>query len=516
MLLPLLSKEIKLHLKTFRFSAALIVTFTLIILSVWVLGNDFVARSNLYLKLSESYKQGSESIFVPSQIKPVMHKPPTPLSIFAQGDERRLGNTVIFSRWSVPSEAVDHLTNNKLTADHISYDLMTIFALIISLFSLLLTYDAISGERETGTLKFICSFRLSRASIYSIKFLAGLIVISLPFLISFAGALLVLSFIHGIAFTAEQWIAKVLMVLSGLIYSAVFVAVGLLCSTIARRSSSSLVLALFFWALAVLLIPGAANGIAKYIAPLHPPEEIKHLELTTEAEVKKQLADYRQDATPYAGQGSWMGAWIVDENVAMFDTFSVAQYLQNVEYVRYQENLRQVEADRIWDAQKVRLKSEGDQAALADLISSISPSNQLQTAFTGLSGTSYEEYERFLDACRRYRQTILNDFSKRGYFDKNTHDFFMRMPRELFKTEEQFDARWHNYTPYIDAGIFEQAIKATGYFDKPLDEDFIPPFQYRGGRPDFNAAAWPIGLLFSMTVIAFLLGFTLFIRYDVR
>ena len=84
MSMTLLSKEIKLHLKTFRFNAALIVTFILTILSVWVLGNDFVARNNLYLKLSESYGETVGSIYVPSQIQPVLHKAPTPLSIFAQ------------------------------------------------------------------------------------------------------------------------------------------------------------------------------------------------------------------------------------------------------------------------------------------------------------------------------------------------------------------------------------------------------------------------------------------------
>ena len=422
-----------------------------------------------------------------------------------------------FSRWEVPADAVDHLTNNKLTADHVSYDLMTIFSLVLSLFGLLLTYDALSGERETGTLKYVCTYGFSRASIFSIKFAAGFIVISLPFLISFASALIVLRFIHEIAFTAEQWLAIATMVAAGLLYSAVFVAAGLACSAIARRSSSSLVLALLFWALAVLLIPGAANGIAKYLAPLPPPEEIEQLELATDAGVKSQLTDFRQKETPQAGQGSWLGAWIVDENVAMFDTFSVNLYQQFIKYVRYQEELRQNQAIGIWDAKRSYQDSEKKQADLAGAMSSFSPSGHLHSAFTALSGTSYAEYERFMEACRGYRQTILNDFRSRGYFDRNIHEFVIRLPREWFSTDERMDARWEEYARIMASGqSFSQAQMSTGYFNEPLREDFIPPFNYKGGRPDFGAAAWPLGVLFVMTAIAFLIGFLLFNRYDVR
>lgn len=517
MLLTLLAKEIKVHLMTFRFNASLIVTFMLVVLSVWVLGNDFVARNNLYIQLSESYSEGSDQIFVPSQIRPILHKPPTPMSIFAQGKERRLGNTVVFSRWSVPSDAVDHLTNNKLTSDRVSYDLMTIFLLVISLFGLLLTYDAISGEREKGTLRLQCSYGFSRASIYAVKFAAGFIVISLPFLISFISALLVLNFLHGIAFTGEQWFALVLMIAAGLLYSAIFVAIGLVCSAIAQRSSSSLVLALLFWSLGILLVPSASNGLAKFIIPLLPPEEIEELELATGAELKQQLEDYRRDITPGAGQGSWMGAWIVDENVAMFDTFSVAQYEHNVEYVRFQEALKQDRADRIWNAQRAHLVRDEDQAGLAGILSYISPAQQLRAAFTQLSATGYRSHEEFLDACRRYRTTILNDFRGRGYFDTDVHDFFMRLPRELFRTDEQFDARWREYWPYIEQSIpFEQARQATGYFDEPLPDDFIPPFRYGGSRPDFDTALLPIGVLALMAILTFFIGFAIFLRYDVR
>lgn len=515
MLIAFLAKEIKSHLMTFRFMAALLVTFLLIVLSVWVLGNDFVLRNQLYVKLSESYAEQSDDVYVPSQFSPMMHKPPTPMSIFAQGKEKRLGNAVVFSRWSVPSDAIDQLTNNKLTADRLSYDLMTIFILIISLFSLLITYDAFSGERETGTLRLLCSFGLSRASIFTIKFIAGFVVISLPFLLSFVSALLVLQFVHAIAFTGAQWLAIALIVFACLIYCAVFIVIGLVCSAVSNRSSASLVLALFIWALAVILIPALGNSMAKFFAPLLPPEEIEQLELQTAAELKVILAKYMEEETPRIG-GSWQGAYILDEKVSLFDTFSVAGYNDILQYARYQERLKQERAERIWNAKRNHVVREKEQAELAAILSSISPAFQLRDVFTRLSGTGFKEYDIFLDGCRRYRQAVLQDFRRRGYFDRNIHDLFMRLPKEYFSSDEVIRKRWDDYLARRDSGVPLQDILTWERSYQPLREDLFPHFQYRGAQPDFNAALWPIGLLSLMAAVIFFIGFAVFIRYDVR
>jgi len=201
----------------------------------------------------------------------------------------------------------------------------------------------------------------------------------------------------------------------------------------------------------------------------------------------------------------------------MFDTFSRDIYEENIEYVRFQEGLQQDRAERIWDTQRKHLVREQEQAGLAGLLGSVSPAQQLRVAFTELSGTGYGAHSEFMDACREYRKTILNDFQRRGYFGENVHEFFLRLPRDLFRRDDQFQARWREYMPYIEQGIpFEEARMATGYFNEPLPDDFVPPFRFRGGGPDFAGSVWPSGILALMALLFFVIGFAVFLRYDVR
>ena len=105
MFLSLLFKEIRFHLLTFRFAAALITTLMLVVLSMWVLGDDYIRRRNTYNISVETTARQIEEVYVPSQISPTLYRPPSALSIFAQGEDRRFGNTLQVQRWEVPRRA---------------------------------------------------------------------------------------------------------------------------------------------------------------------------------------------------------------------------------------------------------------------------------------------------------------------------------------------------------------------------------------------------------------------------
>ena len=280
----LLWKEIREHLMTFRFGAALITTFVLVLVSVWVLGDDFIRRRNLHNTLAKSYAESARELLTPSQLQPVVQRPPSALGIFAQGEDEHLGNAVTIRRWEVPRRADNSLTSNKLLASMPTFDLLTIFVIALSLFGVLLSYDGFSGEREHGTLKLICACPTTRGIVFAAKFVAGSVVLIIPFLLSFASGLAVLNFVHGIAFTGTQWLSIALMILAGLLYGSLFIAIGLISSALSNRSSTSLALALLFWVLGVVVIPSVGTGLAS-TAPLEPPQEISRLEQTTSSDI---------------------------------------------------------------------------------------------------------------------------------------------------------------------------------------------------------------------------------------
>ncbi|HUX05882.1 MAG TPA: ABC transporter permease subunit, partial [Acidobacteriota bacterium] len=285
----LLWKEIREHLITFRFAAALVTTFVLVVVSVWVLGDDFQRRRDNYTKISEEAARATGEVKIPSMLEPIVHYPPSPLGIFASGEEKALGNAVRIQRWEVPSEATDSLTDNPLLTAIPSFDLLAVFTLITSLFGIILTYDSITGEKERGTLRQMCATVAGRWRLYAAKFVAGVVVLSIPTILSFVSGLVVLRFIHNINFGSAQWFAIVFMLGAGLLFGAVFIALGLMCSALVNRSPTALILSLLLWALGVLIIPLGAVSLATAFHKLPPHSEIIKLQKVTADEVNAEI-----------------------------------------------------------------------------------------------------------------------------------------------------------------------------------------------------------------------------------
>jgi ABC-type transport system involved in multi-copper enzyme maturation permease subunit len=511
--LTILAKETRVHLMTFRFAAAVVTIFALVIVSVWVLADDYRRRNDAYLSAAElSARHDSQEVYVPSQISPTVHRPPSRLSIFVEGEERRLGNSVRISRWSVPTEASGSFTDNIFMAALQPFDLQTIFSIVVSLFALLLTYDAISGEREGGTLKMICTGGLKRGTLFAAKFSASLICIAIPLLLTFACCLVMLSFVFNLQFSASQWLAIALIVLAGLIYAALFIALGLLSSVLVRRSSTALVLALLIWALGVLVIPAAAqkaSGLAVY--PPQPAELTKlERELSEETRAKSMVFD---ESHPYWGSG-WTGGYGQDGGYWMFDG-GVENYRQTADYVRFIEPLMLSNADRLWQVFQSQERSHDRQVAVADALSAVAPAHQLRSAFTLLAGTDMSAYEKFMRSARRYREQLIDGFRSKGYFGRDALRFFTRRD-EATIGDDLYAQRQQEYRRLAESDYeaFRTQIGPQAW--GPLPKSETQPFMAVEEEPDFKAAMSPMMVLALGVMLVFTAGFAAFIRYDVR
>ena len=505
----LLKKEIREHLMTFRFGAALVTTFALVVISVWVLSDDYIRRQNAYNVVAERSARENLEVYVPSQISPVLHRPPSPLSIFAQGEDPRFGNAVRVHRWEVPREATGSVSDNMLLSSRPSFDLLSIFALVISLFGILLTYDQISGEREKGTMKLLASGLPKRGALFATKFFSAVICLAIPFLFSFIASLLILTFTFGIVFTSGQWLAIALMAVTGLLYGALFVAIGLACSVLVRRSATALVLSIFVWTLAVLLIPSAAQSIAGSVIPLPDPNEIVDLASASEQEVNTKLAEEFWPTHPDAGSG-WCGGWD-GGGYFMFDGLE-SNYSDTAELTKFWEPLMFDRARKVWALAREHESVKFRQAALADSVASIAPVHHLRRAFTALAGTNVQTQEEFLEMARHYRQGLISDFQSKEYFGKNAMRFFTRRP----ESEIRDDLARERFRRYQELRARGERDFAGPFQWGPLPRGSVPPFSFESGEPQFAAALWPMLFLFAATVIVFAIGFVTILRYDVR
>lgn len=510
MLRVLLWKEIREHLMTFRFAAALVTTFVLVLMSVWVLGDDFQRRRDNYTKISEEAARATGEVKIPAMLEPIVHYPPSPLGIFASGEEKALGNAVRIKRWEVPSEATDSLTDNPLLTAIPSFDLLAVFTLITSLFGIILTYDSITGEKERGTLRQMCATVVGRWRLYAAKFLAGVVVLSIPTTLSFVSGLVVLRFLHNINFGAEQWLAVVYMLGAGLLFGAVFVALGLMCSSLVNRSATALILSLLLWALGVLIIPLGAVSLATAFHKLPPHSEVINLQKVTADEVNAELDhQFTEKITRIRAAGGLdingafsteaPGIYLLDGNPRAFTFYQ--------EMLGLMEPLWQGRADRIWNLEREHEARLREQRDFVNLFSSPAPVLYLRDIFTSLAGTDFSSHTSFLERARRFRSGMLRIFREKGYFDRNAIEFVSRVPADEALSEQKFAARRASpgYRESLDLDSLE-----------PLGGDLIPAFESSAATPNFQDTVRPAAVLMIMILVFFSIGQYAFLRYDVR
>ncbi|KIQ97021.1 ABC transporter permease subunit [Lysobacter sp. A03] len=134
---------------------------------------------------------------------------------------------------------------------------LTIF--LVPLIALLLSFDAIVGEQERGTLMLLLSYPVSRWEVILGKALGQICILGIATLLGYGVAAGALSLKTEIG--APAWGAFGAMVLTSIMLGAAFVSMGVLASAIVRERATAAGLAVGIWLFFVLLYDTALLGI---------------------------------------------------------------------------------------------------------------------------------------------------------------------------------------------------------------------------------------------------------------
>ena len=304
---------------------------------------------------------------------------PSPLQFVVDGGEEELPNKVPYTINLLMSPTREGGLNYMLPPfEGIDWDF--IVRVILSFVAVALTYDAISGERERGTLRLIMSNPVPRDKFLTGKFLAGLIALAAPLVLGALVAVAVVTIYGHISLGGQDVLRFVLHLVLSVIYIALFVLIGLIVSTFARKSSSSLVVLLLIWVCLVVAVPGMARPIAVISLELKSRKEF-------DTEVSEILDSVMQG---YKGQ---------DVSHAPLDVAPI----DDSEY-RWAEMMDKVDAreqelvDHYW-AMKMK------QARLARRVSMVSPAGLYQFAGQDLINTGLTRQENFVRSVGSFRET---------------------------------------------------------------------------------------------------------------
>ena len=153
--------------------------------------------------------------------------------------------------------------------------------------------DAISGEYEKGSLKLVLAQPIYRDAVINGKFLAATIAITLAtFIPSFAtvgGAVLYL----GVSPTPIELARLSLYLIFSVLFAMTFYIIAALLSTIAKKTSQSVMLSVGIWAAFVFIVPLIANIVARIFVGMPTFMGVRNDTARMDPAVMEQMRSFR-------------------------------------------------------------------------------------------------------------------------------------------------------------------------------------------------------------------------------
>ena len=452
-------KEMLSHLLSQRFAACTVLAVVLIIANGVLTTQTYVHKKASYLtqraveetKLHEiTYYSvlGWDWLVSPNsgfkaKAAPRALRAPRPLAVFAQGAERQAGQAVKVMLFNVPYQAEEvspFQTSNPYLAIFAFFDMVYIFQLVLGLLAVLIASEAISGEKEDGTLRLMLTTNVSRAQVLAGKILAGLTTLAIPTALGFILLTILLLGTENIEVGGGEWMRVGLLFALSLLYLLVFYLIGLVISCATHRSATSLIYALFAWALLAIVLPNSISALLNEQANMGEKHAQAHHKA---AQVWKEFDQEVMDLARAHGQTKYFPSDMVEhvhtkgrgtviysegtETYSKRDGQTPKVYLTNIadspslakfqDIVRTGERLRLQYAQRAWNEQAPLI--EGFPRRIErwnDQLQRLLPAGAYAQAASAFAGTSRREYYDFIDQVRAYRGQIIAFLEDRDAF----------------------------------------------------------------------------------------------------
>jgi len=391
MLWTIAQREFLDQFKSARFMIGLVLAVSVTLGIVLIATEDYEQRL-------KDYNAAPKALDIGWTHPKVFHRP-SPFSVLAAGDEVRLGNRVDISYRFVPVRPVSYSFQTgqdpfQAGQDPFSkpgmwsMDFVFVVKAILSLIVLFLMYDAVAGENERGTLPLVLSGSLGRAAFLTGKLIGGLISTFVMFALCAMISALVMVQSPAVELDGEGVIRLLAIFGTGYLCLAAYCAVGLLISTVFRRSSSALLASILVWVIAVGLLPGLSIEFSRFISSLPSQVEVAERLTVARESIREELERVREERHRAFAQGR-----------------------RPPREIRLRRHDLSVKSARLmWQVNRDYLNRMSRQRRVALMPVALSPSAALDVAAGALAGTDAVAIEHFMTGSRRlaedFRQFI--------------------------------------------------------------------------------------------------------------
>jgi ABC-2 type transport system permease protein len=463
-------KEIRDALASRRFWVILALCLVLIPLGVEVSLKGYRTRLQNYRDAVRIYQEGTKTVSDVLNEGAKSFAAPSPLSFISLGLELLSPNIAETQYKYGAPPAVMRLSNNQGRDNLYEFfygplDLVFVVAVVMSFLAVILTYGAVAGEKEQGTLRQILSNSVPRAEVLLAKAAANALVMLIPFLLTLAASLVLIE-VQGNPITAVPGAGTSigLAVLIAVLFIGTFLNLGLLVSALTKQAVPALVALLLLWVSLYGVYPRLSSALAQIVTPsksearvaLEKAQLRRSIEKERDAEIDRLVQAMPDDDTsPAAKEGA-----------------KKQEEITNRYQAQLEEGWRAM--DRDVDAHENRRNT------LAVTIARLSPVTSFIRPLAELGRTGRLENEQFQNGVRRFEETLNRDI-----FNKNR----MIQYKQGFGQESTADVE-------AAAPVFTYVPAAP----RAIVRDVLPD----------------IVLLVLFNLIFFAGAFVAFLRYDVR
>jgi ABC-type transport system involved in multi-copper enzyme maturation permease subunit len=475
MLGTITKKEIQNNILSFRFLFTFILLVMIVAFTVFILTNDYVKKVEEYSRRQIEIENYMKKYAHFNRINPILRPSQPPIAFYS------------LIRGLSADNNIEEFDNDALPAMFPLIDLTFIVTIILSLISLLFSYDSISGEKEDGTLKLMLSNNVPRSKIILGKIIGGILTLLISFLFSLIIGLLIINFNSRVLWTGIDWLALCLIVLGSFLYVTVFYCIGIFISSLHHSSSSSIMTSLFVWVLLVLIIPNLSPYIASFIiktpSRIEVEREVSRLtgierdKLGRKLSQEKEYEIYRKYPFLEAGHTQTEIQRLISEN----PIYKKAYQELKREIQKAWDKANQIQEEKADAIERELIRKEESQTRLSVIISMISPLSDFTYLATDLSSTGLRN---------------MNYFSQ-----------------IVIKWEENFD----DYRTKKIAAL-EKENSTADWWNIPVEMSDRPIFQYKQesliNRLKASFHYYAVLILFNL--IFFTAAYFSFIKYDAR
>jgi ABC-type transport system involved in multi-copper enzyme maturation permease subunit len=392
-----------------------------------------------------------------------VYRTPTQLAFLAAGHEKDLPNAFEVNAFSIQNPT-RRLRENSFLQWAEDLDWVFVISVIMSFAAIVLVYDSISGERESGTLRLSMSNPVPRSTVILGKYLGTMIMLIIPLLVGMLLSMVIITTSGKVDLAGADWIRILVMVLLSLLYLSIFVLLGLFISSSLRSSAASLVILLLAWTVIAVVIPSVTGMIATRFSELPSDRDLGRAVREAHNKAGQEHGASHPESAHYWVRYWWpklsLGRHIYcsDATVAVYRDYSD----EMVANVRFGYN-----------------------------VTRLSPCVVYRRAAESIAGSGIDHYESFMKQVWRYRSLLRDTLI--SHYPLDLH--------KLYDGEEE-----------LERLVFQALSQAkfTGADVPTFHDDPIPVGDAMGN------SLWNIVILFMFNFVFFMAAYISFLRRDVR